>query len=146
VSAGSSALHHPPSAPIPAFRRSLSFSSLIVYPSLLSFRSVPSSSLSGSFHPFLSFIYLQLVVYPSLSLFRSVPSSSLSACDSFVRCTSSDPQAFEQRDRTCAKFLSDKVSLREQRGPASFDFKQTLPVQSLHSLCSVALSSSVGYA
>jgi hypothetical protein len=92
-----SASRHPPSTPIPAFRLSLSFSSLVVYPSSSSFRSVPSSSLSGSFHPFSSFVYLQLVVYPSLSLFRSVPSSSLPAFDSFVCCTSSDPQAFEQQ-------------------------------------------------
>jgi hypothetical protein len=92
-----SASRHPPPAPIPAFRLSLSFSSLVVYPSSSSFRSTSSSSLSGSFHPFLSFAYLQLVVYPSSSSFRSTSSSSLSAFDSFVRCTSSDPQAFEQQ-------------------------------------------------
>jgi hypothetical protein len=56
------------------------------------------------------------------------------------------PKPSSNRDRTCAKLLSDKGSLHEQRGPASFDFKQTLAVQLLHSLCSVASSSSVGYA
>jgi hypothetical protein len=93
ISVSHSASHRPPPAPISAFRLSLLFSSLVVYPSSLSFRSVPSSSLSGSFHPFLCFVYLQLVVYPSSLSFRSVPSSSLSAFELFLRCTTLDPHA-----------------------------------------------------
>jgi hypothetical protein len=56
-------------------------------------------------------------------------------------------QTLRNKDRTVtpAKLLSDKVSLHEQRAPASFIFKQSLPVQSLHSLCSVASSSLFGF-
>jgi hypothetical protein len=74
------------------------FCSLVVHPSLLSFRSTPSSSLSGSFRPFFSVVYLWLVIHPSLLLpFRSLlltPSLQNTVC-----CATLDPETWSNRDR-----------------------------------------------
>jgi hypothetical protein len=141
-----SASRHPP--PAPAFRLSLSFSSLVVYPSLSSFRSVPfppprsQVAFTPSYLSSTCNLSFTLLCRPSVPF--PPPRSQPSTCSFAVLPQTLKPSS--NRDRTRAKLLSDKVSLHEQRGPASFDFKQTLPVQLLHSLCSVASSSSVGYA